>query len=76
MVLHDINQAIRFSDYMITMKDGEVITQGNIPEVLSSQLLAEVFQIDAELMQDKLTGKPMIANYQLVNRKYSKVEIK
>ncbi|WP_040984248.1 ABC transporter ATP-binding protein [Oceanobacillus jeddahense] len=76
MVLHDINQAIRFSDYMITMKDGEIITQGNLPEVLSSQLLAKVFHIDAELMEDKLTGKPMIANYQLVNRKYSKVEIK
>lgn len=76
MVLHDINQAIRFSDYMIAMKGGEVITQGNLPEVLSSQLLAEVFHIDAELMKDKLTGKPMIANYQLVDRKYSKVEIK
>ncbi|WP_080873569.1 ABC transporter ATP-binding protein [Oceanobacillus timonensis] len=76
MVLHDINQAIRFSDYMITMKNGEIITQGSLPEVLSSQLLAEVFHIDAELTEDKLTGKPMIANYQLVNRKYSKVEIK
>ncbi|MEI3611275.1 ABC transporter ATP-binding protein [Pseudogracilibacillus sp. SO30301A] len=73
MVLHDINQAIRFSDYIITMKKGKVITQGNIDDVLSSQLLAKVFNIDAELSIDKNTGKPMITNYQLMKRKYSNV---
>lgn len=73
MVLHDINQAIRFSDYIITMKQGKVITQGNIHDVLSSQLLAKVFNIDAELSMDKNTGKPMITNYQLMKRKYSNV---
>lgn len=49
MVLHDINQAIRFSDHLIAMKDGEIVANGTTKEVLTKQILEQVFNIDVVL---------------------------
>lgn len=72
MVLHDINQAIRFSDYLITMRDGEIIKEGTPEEVLTKDILAKVFNIDAELSKDPRNGKPMLVTYDLLCRHYVK----
>ena len=39
MVLHDINQAIRFSDYLLIMKEGHIIDNGPTDQVLSKEIL-------------------------------------
>ena len=49
MVLHDINQAIRFSDYLLIMKEGHIIDNGPTDQVLSKEILESVFNIDAVL---------------------------
>lgn len=74
MVLHDINQAIRFSDYLITMKKGDIVKQGETHEVLTNEILEEVFNIDAELSTDPRTGKPMLVTYNLLCKHYEKVK--
>lgn len=66
MVLHDLNQAARFADYIIAMKDGEVVKSGSCKEVIHHDVLREVFQIDAEIGQDPRTGKPMCVTYNLL----------
>ncbi|WP_028543713.1 ABC transporter ATP-binding protein [Paenibacillus taiwanensis] len=66
MVLHDLNQAARFADYMIAMKDGEIVKAGNCEEVMKRDVLKEVFQIDAEIGRDPRTHKPMCVTYNLV----------
>jgi iron complex transport system ATP-binding protein len=71
MVLHDINQAIRFSDYIIAMKAGDVITQGDINDILTDELLKDVFNIDAKISLDELTGRHMISSYRLAEKKYN-----
>ncbi|MDO5375152.1 ABC transporter ATP-binding protein [Staphylococcus rostri] len=73
MVLHDINQAIRFSDHLIAMKKGEIIKQGTTHEVLNNEILEEVFNIDAELSTDPRTGKPMLITYNLLCKHYDKL---
>lgn len=73
MVLHDINQAIRFSDHLITMKQGNIIKQGETQDVLSNEILEEVFNIDAELSTDPRTGKPMLVTYNLLCKHYDKL---
>lgn len=73
MVLHDINQAIRFSDHLITMKKGNIVKQGETHEVLTNQILEEVFNIDAELSTDPRTGKPMLVTYNLLCKHYEKI---
>ncbi|MEL0538094.1 ABC transporter ATP-binding protein [Staphylococcus debuckii] len=73
MVLHDINQAIRFSDYLIAMKGGDIVSSGETHEVLTKDILEQVFNIDAELSTDPRTGKPMLVTYDLLCKHYSKV---
>ncbi len=50
MVLHD-NQAVRFSDHLITMKNGDIIANGDTEEVLTKDILEKVFNIDVEIVQ-------------------------
>ena len=66
MVLHDLNQAARFADYMIAMKEGRIIKAGNCEEVITPDVLRKVFQIDALIGRDPRTNKPMCLTYNLV----------
>lgn len=63
MVLHDINQAARFSDHMIAMKDGRVIASGSAEAVMCPEVLKAVYQIHAIIGEDPLTAKPMCLSY-------------
>ncbi|WP_115862675.1 ABC transporter ATP-binding protein [Halorussus litoreus] len=47
VVLHDISQAARFADYLVALDDGEIYDWGPSEEVVSEQLLADVFEVEA-----------------------------
>lgn len=66
MVLHDLNQAARFADYIIALKEGEIIKAGNCENVITHDVLKRVFQIDAEIGRDPRTNKPMCMTYNLI----------
>ncbi|AIM16909.1 MULTISPECIES: ABC transporter ATP-binding protein [Neobacillus] len=70
MVLHDLNQAARFADYIIALKDGEVVKAGTCEEVITRDVLRKVFQIDAEIGRDPRTNKPMCITYNLIKGDY------
>lgn len=65
MVLHDLNQAARFADYIIALKDGRVVKAGTCEEVMNRDVLRKVFNIDAEIGRDPRTNKPMCVTYNL-----------
>lgn len=46
MVLHDINQAIHFSDYIIGLKDGHVAVEGKPDEVITTESIKELYGIE------------------------------
>lgn len=56
MVLHDINQAIEYSDEVICLNDKEVIAQGAPQEVINETILKEMYQIDAKVINDSECG--------------------
>ncbi|MDH2431451.1 Fe(3+) dicitrate ABC transporter ATP-binding protein FecE [Pokkaliibacter sp. MBI-7] len=58
-VLHDINQAARYCDHLIVMKAGLIVAEGTPELILTRQLLAEVFDLDAEIHRDPIAGSPM-----------------
>lgn len=58
-VLHDINQAARYCDHLIVMKDGEIITQGEPENVLTKDMLKTVFSLDAQIHRDPIANTPM-----------------
>ena len=46
MILHDINQAITYSDNVIGMKDGVVLVEGNPEEVITEESIRELYGIE------------------------------
>jgi iron complex transport system ATP-binding protein len=68
MVLHDLNQAARFAHHIIAMKDGEIIKKGKAEEIMTPQVLRNVFNIDAEIGIDPRTRKPVCLSYDLIKR--------
>ncbi|PXY20814.1 ABC transporter ATP-binding protein [Prauserella muralis] len=60
MVLHDLNLAARYADTLVAMRDGRIVAQGAPGEVLSEQLLSEVFDLDAKVLPDPVAGTPLV----------------
>ncbi|WP_205474295.1 ABC transporter ATP-binding protein [Nocardioides sp. SYSU D00038] len=60
MVLHDLNLAARYSDLIVVMKDGRIVTQGRPAEVFTEELLSAVFGLDATVLPDPRTGLPIV----------------
>jgi iron complex transport system ATP-binding protein len=59
MVLHDINQACRYADHLIAMKDGAVVASGPPAEIVDAALVATVLDVRARIVPDPVTGTPM-----------------
>ncbi|MBE6013262.1 MAG: ABC transporter ATP-binding protein [Lachnospiraceae bacterium] len=66
MVLHDLNLAARFADYMIAVRNGAIIRQGSPEEVMTAEVLRKTFAIDAEIGRDVKTGKAACISYSLI----------
>lgn len=47
LVLHDINQAARYAEHMLALKDGAIYARGAPENIVTKELLANVFEIDA-----------------------------
>ncbi|WP_168581442.1 ABC transporter ATP-binding protein [Gephyromycinifex aptenodytis] len=59
-VLHDLNHAARFATHVVAMREGRLVAQGPPAEVLTPDLLAEVFAIEAQVLTDPVTGGPLV----------------
>lgn len=66
MVLHDLNQAARFADHIIALKNGQIVKAGKSEDVIKRDVLRKVFQIDAVIGRDPRTNKPMCITYDLI----------
>lgn len=60
MVLHDLNLAARYADRLVAMKDGAIVATGAPHEVLTEELLADVFELTARVIEDPVAGTPMV----------------
>ncbi|MEV6161424.1 ABC transporter ATP-binding protein [Streptomyces sp. NPDC052052] len=59
-VLHDINHAARYAGHLVVMSGGRVAAEGSPADVLTTDLLREVFGIDATIIEDPLNGGPHV----------------
>ncbi|MFC7203308.1 ABC transporter ATP-binding protein [Haloferax namakaokahaiae] len=66
VVLHDIGQAARFADNLIAMKDGELYDWGPPKTVVTEELLADVFRVDATVDNESPTG-PHISPHRAIS---------
>jgi len=60
VVLHDLNLAARYAQRLVAMKDGALVAAGPPGEVLTEQLLADVFDLEARIVPDPVAGTPMV----------------
>ncbi|SFJ89724.1 iron complex transport system ATP-binding protein [Halobacillus dabanensis] len=68
MVLHDLNHAARFADYMVALNNGTIVKEGTAHEVMTSSVLKRVFNIDASIVTDPRTHRPALITYDLMGQ--------
>ncbi|MFW8052357.1 ABC transporter ATP-binding protein [Vagococcus fluvialis] len=66
MVLHDLNLASRFSDYIVAVNKGEIKASGTPDKVITRENLINVFQIDATIVKEPIHQKPICLTYELI----------
>ena len=54
--VHDLNLAARYGDHLFAIREGEVLASGPPPEVLTTETLREVFDVEARIFHDAETG--------------------
>jgi iron complex transport system ATP-binding protein len=59
LVLHDINQASRYSHHVIAMRDGQILAQGTPGKVITEQTVADVFSVSCVIIPGPVTGTPL-----------------
>jgi len=60
MVVHDLDQAARYADHVIAMSRGRIAASGKPGDVLTTDLLRDVFRLDARIIDDPVTHTPII----------------
>jgi iron complex transport system ATP-binding protein len=60
MVLHDLNLAARYADHLIAMRDGRIVAAGRPAEVITEESVREVFAMGSRVIEDPVTGTPMV----------------
>ena len=61
LVLHEMNYASFYSDYICALKDGKIAKYGTVKEVVTKEVLSEIYQVDFEIME--IEGKPLSIYY-------------
>ena len=67
MVLHDLNMAARYSDYLYVIKDGGLYAGGAPGEVITLETLREVFRIEADITHDAAHDCPYFIPMRILN---------
>ena len=68
MVLHDLNHAIMFSDYLVAIKDGTLHSAGTPQEVITQQALREIFDIEAEVITHPVLNVPVCLPFRITEQ--------
>ncbi|ATH97406.1 MULTISPECIES: ABC transporter ATP-binding protein [Dermabacter] len=68
VVLHDLNQAARYADHLIVMKDGTVVASGEPAQVLTAELVEDVYDLPCIIQPDPETGTPLVIPRRAVRR--------
>lgn len=61
LVLHEINYAAFYSDYICAFVDGKVAKFGTVKEVMTKENLSEIYKVDFEILE--IEGKPLSIYY-------------
>jgi ABC-type cobalamin/Fe3+-siderophores transport system ATPase subunit len=60
MVLHDLHEATRYADHLVAMGDGQIIAEGHPADILTPQLVLQVFGVACTTVPDPVSGNPLV----------------
>jgi iron complex transport system ATP-binding protein len=59
-VLHDLNQAARYADHIVAMREGRIVTEGAPERVVTREMVAEVFGLSSLVVPCPASGAPLV----------------
>lgn len=59
MVLHDLNQACRYADYLVAIASGRIYAQGTPAQIMTEEMIQQVFMLSCRIITDPVVGTPM-----------------
>lgn len=65
IVLHDLIAAAQYADQLITMRDGKIVCSGTPREILTSELIRELYDVDVRILTSPDNQTPIIVACQM-----------
>ena len=60
VVLHDLNLAGRYAHHLVAMRDGRIVARGTPHEVITTDLVREVFGLESTVIDDPISATPLV----------------
>lgn len=60
VVLHDLAHAARYASTVVALRDGTIVASGPPTEVITAELVEQVFGVQARVIADPDTGAPLV----------------
>ena len=73
MVVHDLNHASQYAHHIVAIKDGTLVAEGTPKQVITKEVLRQVFGVEAEIFHDTRNGLPICIPYSLQKREKTRV---
>ncbi|MEM5003023.1 ABC transporter ATP-binding protein [Priestia megaterium] len=71
MVLHDLNQAARYADHLISISSGKIYTEGSPKQVFTEEMIEEVFGLSCKIIDNPVDQSPLCIPTGIYNRNLS-----
>ncbi|MFT4262080.1 MAG: ABC transporter ATP-binding protein [Nocardioides sp.] len=59
-VLHELHLAFRYADHLVVMRAGRILAQGPPREVVTAELIEQVYDLRVRIIEDPVTGTPLV----------------
>ncbi len=60
VVLHELHLAFRYATHLVVMREGAIVAQGGVNEVVTEELIEEVYGLPCRLIADPVSGRPIV----------------
>ncbi len=64
--LHDLNLTLMYCSYVYVLKNGRIVAHGPTEEIITKELIREVYEVDCEVERDRRSGKMRVTFYSMI----------